>query len=609
MPSLVDQFCSNTHDVAVSAACYEPRSGTLASADVSGLLAVQRRGETSPGLVFRPAGPISSALTLIQGGSLVAIGDDEGTVGVYRTDDGTPVFQDLREGARGRVRAMRGIALSPEGTRCATIAADGLLRMWNLVRNEREVAWTGFGGSTVEFDSRGERLLCLDTDGQIRLVDLLSRSGMPADRLQTPADRACFTPDGTHVLAVGKAGVSLLRVLDGRIVASFATRGGSGLLNLLVSPDGEQAAVVTQRSSHIFSLPELNPVESRPHGAPDTSGAALWTSSGIRVGGIDGLFHSGGRGSPGAITAFSGFGPYRALAHGSLLAFWAHGKRLWELDLRHPVRDLEVDRDGRLVAVLLYDRPVQIIDTDKAQVVFDGGTSTSGALQADVGGPVVVVKLADGGLRWWHLSRNQAYDLAWPREVILSGSGIWMGVVTPRGAVRVLDPATGEDALHPPMPLADSPVRLLAFVNRRADLLVLDEEGVLGHYDLGASIRDDCPAEGRDVISFDVEVDRIWGITGNRYCAARLKEEDGTSIVFVEVATGEVISHITNLHPQTWVCEESGTILEPGRASALLERDKHGREQRVLRALTDDQWISFGPNGLLEASERATEVL
>jgi WD40 repeat protein len=610
MPSLADQFCSNVHDAAITAAAYDPGSGTIASADAAGIVAVQRRGETSPGLIFQPGGPVDGALALVQGGTYVGVGDSEGTVGVYRTDDGSPVFEEIRQGERGRVRAMRGLAISPEGTRCASIAADGLVRMWDLVRGEREVAWSGFGGCTVEFDPRGERLLCLDEQGQIRLVDLMSSQGLHVDRLQTPAERACFTHDGTHVLAVGRAGVSLIRVIDGRMVASFATRGGSGLLNLLLSPQGDQAAVITQRSFHVFSLPGLQPVDSRQHGAPDTSGAALWAPSGVRVGGVDGLFHRGGKGSPGAVTALTGYGDYRAIAHGRVLTFWAKGRRLWELDVGTSVRELSVDRDGRLVALIPHEGPVRVIDTRKAAVVFDGGRETNGAQQVDVGGPVVVVKLRSVGIRWWHLGKNQAFDLAWPKAMTLSGSGVWMGVVTPRGAVRVLDPASGKDAVLPPTPLAtDVPVQLVAFVNRRADMLVLDEDGVLGHYDLASSIRDNEPAVGRDVIELEAPVDAIWGITGGRRCAVRMVEGDRCSIAMVELSTGEVSTYVPDLPRNTWVCEETGAILSPTRASAILERNAEGREKRVLRSLTEDQWISFGPTGIIEASHKANEVL
>ena len=66
---------------------------------------------------------------MCRGGQLIAVGDEDGTVGVYRTLDGDPIFQESREGERGRVRGMRGVALSPEGGSLASIAKDGLIRI------------------------------------------------------------------------------------------------------------------------------------------------------------------------------------------------------------------------------------------------------------------------------------------------------------------------------------------------------------------------------------------------------------------------------------------------------------------------------------------------
>jgi hypothetical protein len=611
MPSLVDQFCPDVHDGAITAACYDPASGTSAVADATGLVAVQRRGETSPGLVFRPGGPVSGALALVSGGSLVAVGDEQGTVGVYRTDNGQPVFREEREGARGKVRGMRGIAINAEGTRAASIASDGLLRMWDLSRKVREVAWQGFSGSSVEFDPRGERLLCMDDKGQPRLVDLISQKGIPMDRLQMPAERACFTRDGTRIVVVGAAGISLMQVIDGHLIGSYATRGGSGILNLVISPDGDRAAVITQRSVHVFALPGLGPQEGFKHGAPEPSGAALWTPSGIRVGGADGLLHAGGSTGLGGVTAVMGFGSIRAVAHGGRVVIWEGNARRRELDAGGPVRDMMVDRDGHLLVVSSPTAPVAVFDLQRGQRIFDGGPASIGALDVDVGGPVVAIRLAAGGTRWWHLDRNQAFDLAWPQSMTLSGSGSWLGLITPRGLLRVVDPATGADAFPPPVPMADVPARMVAFVNRRPEMLVLDRDGVLGHYDLTEAVRQSVPARGSEILRFEVEVDRLWGITGGKICALRLPEGDGCSLVFVDIRNGEVLHQESGLRPNTWVDEETGAILEAARAGAVLERDasKDWEETRVLRSLPDSQWIAFGPRGILEASEGAARAM
>ncbi|NOY26988.1 MAG: WD40 repeat domain-containing protein [Oligoflexia bacterium] len=609
MPSLVDQFCPNIHDAPITAADYDPNSGTTATADSDGLVAIQRPGEAAPQLVFQPGGPVMGALNLITGGSLVAVGDENGTIGVYRCDTGEPLFQEVREGARGRVRAMRGVALSPEGSTLASIAKDGLVRIWDIEHQKRSAAWQGFSGDTVEFDPRGQRLLAMDDQGQPRLMDLMSLQALYMDKLQMPADRAAFSLDGTLVIAVGQAGISLLRVADGALIGSFATRGGSGIINMVLAPDGSAAGAVTQRSVHTFTLPNLQPSSSIKHGAPDPTGAAYWSHEGLRVAGSDGLMHGGGSGSAGPIVCVGGFGDTRLAAHSNTVAVWRKDRRERELPFDGVSREVYVDRDGRLAVVVPKRGPLQVFDCNRGTRVFDGGPETSGCVAVGVGGNVVAVQLKRGGLRWWELAQNKGYELTWPIAMALSNGGTWLGVVTPRGAVKVLDPKTGRDAVPAPIPLADVPVRNLAFVNRRPDLLVMDEEGVLGHYDLGDALRQGHSAEGRDVLTINVPVDKMWGITGGQYCALRLPEGDHCTLLWVDIHACEVVAEVVDLSPNTWVDPEHGLILEPGRSSALIEREMNGKERRILRALPDGEWISFGWRGILDASQGASGAI
>lgn len=604
MPSLADQFCPNVHDAPITAATYDPDSGALATADASGLVAVQRPGEATPQLQFQPGVGVQGALALIRGGSYLAVGDDDGRVGVYRTDTGEAVFLEEREGARGRVRAFRGVALSPEGSQLAAISIDGILRWWDLVRGERN-SWSGFSGSSVEFDPRGERVLSMDSDGQIRLMDLRNLQALYMDRLQTPAAFARFTRDGTGVVAAGQAGIAVLRVADGALVSSFATRGGSGIMNLALSPDGTMAAAITQRSAHLFALPGLEPIESRHHGAPGPTGAAIWTPAGLRVAGNDGLMHSGGGGSAGPVTAVAAFGEHRAAAHGPTLALWRGNRQSGTFALSAAPRVLEINRDGSLVLCAPERGPVEVWRTADGKRVWEGGPETSGAPEVLLGGSVVAVRLRSGGLRWWDLSTNAGYELKWPTGAALSHGGTWLGVLTPKGAIRIIDPATGRDALPAPVPAADAPVRTLAFVNRRPDLLVLDAEGVLCHYDLSESARGGPPARARDVLTINCAVDRLWGLTGGQHAALRLPEDDRCSIVVVDIQHNEVVHEVANLPRHATLDAESGVILEPARSAAILERELDGRERRVLRALPDGEWISFGRRGILDASAGA----
>ncbi|MEC8423430.1 MAG: hypothetical protein VX000_06610, partial [Myxococcota bacterium] len=158
-------------------------------------------------------------------------------------------------------------------------------------------------------------------------------------------------------------------------------------------------------------------------------------------------------------------------------------------------------------------------------------------------------------------------------------------------------------------PLAEVPVARLAFVNRRPDLLVLDQEGVLGHYDLSGAARSSERPHGRDILTINVDVDRIWGVSGGQYCALRLPEGDRCCILWIDIHAGEVAAEVPDLHPAAWVDADAGLILEPARSAAVLEREMSGEERRVLRALPDGQWVSFGQNGLFDTSDGAAGVM
>lgn len=609
MAKLADQFCPNVHDAAITAAAYDPWSGVLATADASGMVAVRRAGEQTPGLTFTPGAAVSGALAVIRGGSMVAVGDDDGTIGVYQCATGEPVFKETREGARGRVRAMRGVSISPEGARVASIAADGLLRIWKIENGEREVAWQGFGGQTVEFDSRGSRVLCLDDGGQPRLVDLASHQGVPMDRLQVPAERAQFSLDGTLVIASGPSGIALLRVADGHLVTSFATRGGSGILHVVQRPDGNQLGAVSARSVHVFSLPDLAAADSSKHGAPGTSGAAWWGQDGIRVGGSDGLFYGGGSAGAGPVTAVGGFGEIRVVVHGDRVATWSGNRRNREILAGHPVEEAHVDRDGRYLAVVGDGSELVVYEARSGARVFSGGPSTVRPRAVALGGSVVAALLSNGVTRWWDLAHNKAFELPWPTSIAVSHGGTWIGLVTPRGAVKVIDPATGRDAVVDPEPSAEVPAKILAFVNRRPDLLVIDSENILAHYDLGESVRSGQPAKARDVLQFSATPDRAWGITGGQYAAVRLPMGNACAVLFVDVHAQSVVSELRDLHPRAWVDAEHGLVLEPARSGGLLEREMNGNERRVMRALPSEQWVCFGRKGILDASSGATRAL
>jgi hypothetical protein len=149
----------------------------------------------------------------------------------------------------------------------------------------------------------------------------------------------------------------------------------------------------------------------------------------------------------------------------------------------------------------------------------------------------------------------------------------------------------------------------MAFINRSPELLVLDEEGVLGHYDLSDSVQGGPEAVGRDVLSINVPVDQIWGITGGELAVLRLPEAETCSLLWVDIHACEVVNEVTGLPLDAEIDIENNRIILPARAGAMVERSRTGSELRVLRNLADGEWISFAANGILSASAGAGSTL
>lgn len=607
-PTLVDEYCPEPHSGAISAAVCDPQSGATVTADDWGTVAITRANEKNPAFIYTMDAAVY-AVAISPGGALAAIGDENGTVSVFKTWDGVEVFRDDKPGPEGAMRAMRGLAFHPDGTVLASISADGIVRVFDIQRHQRLANWQGFAGQTIDFDARGETLLVLDTLGQIKRLDLQTEEQDDLELVPGGVQQAMFTRDGQHIVALGGGGVTLLGLPEGRIVNSFSARSSSGLLCILQSPDGSRVAAVSQRSVHQFSLPDLQPVASDKHGAPSPTVASMWDWAGLAIGGEDGRFHR-----PGAppslppIICCTGFGQHRVAVHSDRVAVWSRGRRRRPFTAKKRFIEVKIDRDGRLLAGLPDDDSgLQIFEAKSGRHLFDAGRDTAHTPKMEVGGSVVATLLDRGGMRWWELKGNHVFELDWVDQFALSGGGTWLGVITPKGHVRVLDPATGEDAIPAPEPISDVPVAMISFVNRRPDMLVMDEDGVLSVYDLSVSVTEGRPAVGEDILDLNVAVDRLWGITGGRYAAVRFQvAEQGTAtVIYVDLEKGDVVSEVPNLLPYVWVDPETGALLQPARGGGILELDMYGVEQSVLRSLPQNHWVAFGPKGVRDASSGA----
>ena len=246
--SLVDQYCPDAHTAALTAAYFDADSAACITADAWGVVAITKPHDRTPSHIFQTWDAVYGAVTLSPGGSLAGVGDETGSVAVYKTWDGTCVFEEVRNDDEGRARAMRALAFNPQGTLLASLAADGIIRVYDIARWERTANWSGYSGRSLCFDPAGNQLLVIDNLNQPKLIDMLSQEQIDIEMVPGGVVVARFTPGGSHIVAMGPGGITLIGMPDRRIVTSFTARGASEMLSMVISPAGTEVAAITQRS-------------------------------------------------------------------------------------------------------------------------------------------------------------------------------------------------------------------------------------------------------------------------------------------------------------------------------------------------------------------------
>lgn len=631
--SLVDRWCPEPHEASIVAIGYDHASRTHATGDEDGFVAVYVNGAGAASRTFEHLAAVR-AVALGRQGQLIAIGDDAGTLAVYRVSDGQVVFVDQRPsesgGSRGS-RAMCALAFSPDGRQLASLALDGRVRIDAVDRGQRLLTFPDFGDTVLDWDPTGAHIVAIDRSGQVVLVDLHRKEKVGFPLIPGRILGARFTIDGAHVVLLGEAGLTLVDVAELEIRGARAADRSSGMLGLAMGPDGRHFAVLTARSIHYFTVMGLEPKGKQRHTAPSPTGCLLWDTQGVAVADANGrMYRPEGQPPLPATVCVAGRGAWRLAAHEHAIAIWKENRRLRvfppkvvEQDTQgqrsqrplgdgERIVDMAVDHEGRLIAVLPEGMPLHVYKLDDARLLFDAGPETIESPRVEVGLGVVACLLDQGGLRWFDLRNNRTYDLEWVRDFALTGGGSWLAVLTPRGRVRILDPTTGEDVIPALEPFGETPARLLSFVHRRPELLVLDEEGILGLYDLAPAARDGVNPEAYRILSFqDAEIDAVWGLADGKRAVVRVQDPStGTaSLLTVDLDTGQIQHEISDLLPYVQVDPANGLILEPSRGNAILERQLNGAEHAVLRSLPNGEWITFNADGMLAESQAAQAVL
>ncbi|MFG2693478.1 helix-turn-helix domain-containing protein [Kitasatospora sp. NPDC048407] len=367
----------------------------LASADVGGAVLVRdvdappRRDGGAP-VVFAGRSPSPRSLAFAAGGGLLAVGDEQGGIRLWRpADPDTGPRQwpatDLPPGHVGSVNALD---LTPDGATLVSAGDDGAARVWDVAtgrvaaelhghptfvlgaaigRDGRTVVTSAaFGsppGSVLVWDLRrgtdlapwpehpqvtavaaaGDRAAVGTADGRLALWDVGGPVPRPID-VTGPSGSAVTAlafDRGGRALASGtdSGAVQVRGAADGAVRASLRVTGRVSAVAL--SPDGSQLAVGTTSGRLLLGPPDGSPLQERRPANDDRVHALVFLGDGAE------LAFAGDSQFVRLLTVADPGRPVRASAYG-------HADQ---------VRRLAVSPDGRYLATAGNDRLVNVWDT------------------------------------------------------------------------------------------------------------------------------------------------------------------------------------------------------------------------------------------------------
>jgi WD40 repeat protein len=406
--------------------------------------------------VLPHAEPVS-AMAFSPDGKLLAIGGEGGTVRLWNSATGGPVWAPLT----GHTSAVNAVAFSPNGRLLATGDEDGTAQLWDPATGRPVGApLTGHeeGVFAIAFSPDGKLLATGDGHSTVRLWDPATGRRVRAPLTGGEGDvyALAFSPDGKLLAAgVGDGRVRLWDPATGHRVRASLTSDGEGLDAMAFSPDGTLLAT-DGGTLRLWNKATGRTTQLALTGSPEVVVAEAFSTNGklLVIGGEDGtvrlLNPATGRPvgppltGPGDRVGAVAFSP-----NGKLLATGdADGTvRLWDPATGSPVRATLTTSD----------------------LVFDVAFSPNGKLLATA--LVSVYGGVDGGsVRLWNpatgspvratpAARSNSVSVG---SVAFSPDGKLLATGDADGTVRLWDPATGRPARAPLTGLA-SGVGSLAF--------------------------------------------------------------------------------------------------------------------------------------------------